>query len=53
VELGKVGPLLLCVVVGYGLGAVAFRRLDPQRFSTVALVLVICTGVASVVAGLV
>jgi uncharacterized protein len=53
VELGKLGPLLGCVIVGYGVGAVGFRRLDPERFSTVALVVVICTGVASVVAGLV
>ena len=53
VELGKLGPLLACVLVGYGLGAVGFRRLDPERFSAVALVVVICTGLASVVAGLV
>jgi uncharacterized membrane protein YfcA len=53
VELGKLGPLLACVLVGYGLGAVGFRRLDPERFSAVGLVVVICTGLASVVAGLV
>ena len=53
VEPGRLGPLLACVLVGWGLGAVGFRRLDPERFSAVALGVVICTGVASVVAGLV
>lgn len=52
IDPGRVGPLLGCVLVGYGLGAVAFRRLDAERFSTIVLSLVICTGVASVVAGL-
>jgi uncharacterized protein len=52
IDLGALGPLLACVVAGYVLGAVAFRRLDPDRFSTVVLVIVICTGLASVVAGL-
>jgi len=52
VDPGRVGPLLACVLVGYAVGAVAFRRLDPERFSTVVLSLVICTGVASVAAGL-
>jgi uncharacterized membrane protein YfcA len=52
VDPGDVGPLLACVLVGYALGAVAFRRLDAERFSTVALSLVICTGLASVAAGL-
>ena len=53
VEPGRLGPLLACVLVGWGIGAVGFRRLDPERFSAVALGVVICTGVASVVAGLV
>jgi uncharacterized membrane protein YfcA len=53
VEPGDVGPLLACVLVGYALGAVAFRRLDAERFSTVVLSLVICTGLASVAVGLV
>ncbi|HVG74374.1 MAG TPA: sulfite exporter TauE/SafE family protein [Thermoleophilaceae bacterium] len=53
VDLGSLGPLLACVLVGYAIGAVGFRRLDAERFSTVVLVVVICTGVASVVAGLV
>ena len=52
IDPGRLGPLLGCVLVGYGLGAVAFRRLDAERFSTIVLSLVICTGVASVVAGL-
>jgi uncharacterized protein len=53
VDLGSLGPLLACVLVGYAIGAVGFRRLEGERFSTVVLVVVICTGVASVVAGLV
>jgi uncharacterized membrane protein YfcA len=44
--------LLVLVVAGYALGAVAFRRLDRERFFNVALVLVAVTGAASVVAGL-
>jgi uncharacterized protein len=52
VDLGRLGPLLACVVAGYALGAVGFRRLDAERFSAVVLVIVICTGIASVVAGL-
>lgn len=53
VDLGSLGPLLACVLVGYAIGAVGFRRLDAGRFSTVVLGVVICTGAASVVAGLV
>jgi uncharacterized membrane protein YfcA len=45
-------PLLALVAAGYALGAVAFRRLDHDRFFTAVLVLVICTGVASLAAGL-
>jgi uncharacterized membrane protein YfcA len=52
VDLGRLGPLLGCVLAGYALGAVAFRRLDAERFSAVVLTLVICTGLASVVAGI-
>jgi uncharacterized protein len=53
VDAGSLVPLLGCVVVGYLLGAAGFRRLDAERFSTVVLIVVICTGIASVVAGLV
>jgi len=53
VDLGSLGPLLACVLVGYAIGAVGFRRIDAERFSTVVMVVVICTGIASVVAGLV
>jgi uncharacterized membrane protein YfcA len=53
VDLGRLGPLLACVLAGYALGAVGFRRLDAERFSAVVLIVVICTGIASVVAGLV
>jgi uncharacterized membrane protein YfcA len=53
VDFGSLGPLLACVLVGYGIGAVGFRRLDAERFSIVVLVVVVCTGVASVVAGLI
>ena len=50
-ELGTVLPLLALVVAGYALGALAFRRIDGERFFTLVLVLVACTGVASVAAG--
>jgi uncharacterized protein len=52
VDLGKLAPLLALVLIGYAFGAFAFRRIDQRRFATVVLVLVICTGVASVLAGL-
>jgi uncharacterized protein len=51
-EAGVVIPLLGLVVAGYALGAVAFRRLDRERFFKLVLALVAATGVASVVAGL-
>lgn len=47
-----VGPLLACVLAGYGLGAAGFRRLDAERFSVVVSIVIICTGVASVLAGI-
>jgi uncharacterized membrane protein YfcA len=53
VDPGRLGPLLACVLAGYALGAVGFRRLNAERFSAVVLVVVICAGLASVVAGLV
>ena len=52
VELGSLGPLLACVLGGYAIGAVGFRRLEAESFSMVVLIVVICTGVASIVAGL-
>lgn len=52
-DLGELALLLALVVAGYGLGAVAFRRLDHERFYRIVLALVIVTGAASVVAGLV
>jgi uncharacterized membrane protein YfcA len=52
VDLGALGPLLACVLGGYVLGALAFRRLDADRFFTLVLTLVICTGLASVAAGI-
>jgi uncharacterized protein len=51
-EAATVAPLLALVVAGYALGALAFRRLDRERFYAVALTLVAVTGAASVVAGL-
>jgi uncharacterized protein len=51
-DAGTVGPLLALVVLGYALGALAFRRLDPERFFVLVLLLVAGTGAASVVAGL-
>jgi uncharacterized membrane protein YfcA len=47
-----VALLLVLVVAGYVVGAVAFRRLDHDRFFKLVLVLVALTGAASVVAGL-
>jgi uncharacterized membrane protein YfcA len=52
IDAGRVGPLLALVIAGYALGAVAFRRLNRERFYTLVLALVACTGVASIVAGL-
>jgi uncharacterized protein len=51
-DAGAVALLLVLVVAGYALGAVAFRRLDRDRFFNLVLVLVALTGAASVVAGL-
>jgi uncharacterized membrane protein YfcA len=45
-------PLLGLVVAGYALGAVAFRRLEGDRFFAITLALVVCTGAASLAAGL-
>jgi uncharacterized membrane protein YfcA len=45
-------PLLGLVLAGYALGAVAFRRLEGDRFFALALALVACTGAASLAAGL-
>jgi uncharacterized protein len=52
-DVGVVGPLLALVVGGYLLGARLFRVLDRERFFALALGLVVCTGAASIVAGLV
>ena len=52
-DLGEVSVLLGLVIAGYALGALGFRRLDHERFYRVVLVLVVVTGAASVVAGLV
>jgi uncharacterized membrane protein YfcA len=49
---GLMAPLLALVVAGYALGALAFRRLDAERFFGFVLGLVVATGCASVVAGL-
>jgi uncharacterized membrane protein YfcA len=51
-DAGAVAPLMALVAIGYALGAVAFRRLDRERFFTVVLALVMGTGAASIVAGL-
>jgi len=51
-ELGELLVLLGMVVAGHVLGAIAFRRLDHDRFYRLVLVLVLVTGAASVVAGL-
>jgi uncharacterized protein len=51
-DIGELALLLALVIAGYALGAVAFRRLDHERFYRIVLALVIVTGAASVVAGL-
>jgi uncharacterized protein len=51
-DAARLAALLALVVAGYGLGALAFRRLNNEHFSLIVLTLVICTGVASVAAGL-
>jgi uncharacterized membrane protein YfcA len=51
-DAGAVAVLFALVVAGYALGALAFRRLDRERFFTLVLALVAATGVASVLAGL-
>jgi uncharacterized membrane protein YfcA len=51
IEAGTVAALLGLVVAGYALGALAFRRLDRERFFAIVLALVACTGAASVAAG--
>ena len=51
-DLGELALLLALVVAGYALGALAFRRLDHERFYRIVLALVVVTGLASVVAGL-
>ena len=50
---GAIALLFALVVAGYALGALAFRRLDSERFFNLVLVLVALTGAASVVAGLI
>jgi len=52
VEPAVLVPLLGLVVVGHLAGARLFRRLDPERFSTLVLALVVAAGVASIAAGL-
>jgi uncharacterized membrane protein YfcA len=51
-DAGTVALLLGLVVAGYALGALAFRRLDRERFYSVVLALAAGTGAASVAAGL-
>ena len=48
---GVLAALLALVVAGHLVGARAFKRLDPERFSLAVLALVVLTGLASVVAG--
>jgi uncharacterized protein len=51
-DAGVVAPLLGLVLAGHVLGTLAFRRLDHERFFVIALALVLCTGAASLAAGL-
>ena len=52
VDLDELLVLLALVLAGHVLGTSAFRRLDHERFYRAVLVLVLVTGAASVVAGL-
>jgi uncharacterized protein len=52
-DAGAVALLLALVAAGYAVGALAFRRLDRERFFKLVVILVALTGAASVVAGLV
>jgi uncharacterized membrane protein YfcA len=51
VEPAVVLPLLAVTVAGHALGARAFRRLEPTRFRSAVLALVLAAGAASLVAG--
>jgi uncharacterized protein len=51
-DAGVVAPLLGLVLAGHVIGTLAFHRLDPRRFFGIALALVVCTGAASLAAGL-
>ena len=51
-EVGTILPLLVVVLAGHLLGALAFRRFDRERFFIAVLVLVGVTGLASIAAGL-
>jgi uncharacterized protein len=51
VSAGVLLPLLVLVLAGHLVGARAFGRLDPRRFSLAVLGLVVLTGAASVIAG--
>jgi uncharacterized protein len=50
---GWVGVLLVATVAGQLIGLRLFARLDPQSFRTAGLVVVVCAGVASAIAGIV
>jgi uncharacterized membrane protein YfcA len=52
-DIGELLVLLGLVIAGHLLGTLAFRRLDHERFYRLVLGLVVVTGAASVVAGLV
>jgi uncharacterized membrane protein YfcA len=49
---GLLAPLLALALLGHVAGARLFRRLDRQRFRSIALGLVVVAGAASVAAGL-
>ena len=50
-DLGLLPLLLVLVVAGYFLGALAFKHAEHERFFVLALGLVVLTGLASVLAG--
>jgi uncharacterized membrane protein YfcA len=49
---GEVGVLLVATLAGQLIGLRLFARLDPDRFRALGLVVVVCAGAASAIAGI-
>ncbi len=48
---GLLAAATACVIAGHALGKRAFARLDAHRFEPLVLVVVLCTGLVSIVSG--